>query len=266
MSTRRGTIPARLWRALIGVAMLGILAVAALALPHPLSPARVALAEETTGSAESSATTLAPLPDRMANTLGARQLVIARGRKIGSTTGTLQFFDYVDGAWVCTMSVPCRFGKRGLMDGAHRWAGNKTTPTGIWKMPNYIFGTHRRATPGTKMRYRKITWKSWWSSKRGWSYNNWIEARRWPGERLANAPVQYEYAVSVGYNAKPNRVVYGRGSGIFLHIYGKALTAGCVSISRGNMIRVTKLLDPAKHPAFAVGTLATGTPTSILAY
>jgi L,D-peptidoglycan transpeptidase YkuD (ErfK/YbiS/YcfS/YnhG family) len=266
MRTLPHTLPTRTRRALLGMAVVAAFALAALALPRPLSPTRLALAAETTPSAESSASTPTLLPDRMKSTGNAQQLIVATGLKLGSTTGTLQFFDYVDGAWECTMSVPCRFGKRGLMDGAHRWAGNKTTPTGIWQMPNYIFGTHRRALAGTRMRYRRITRKSWWSSKRGRTYNDWVEAKRWPGERLANAPVQYEYAISVGYNAKPNRVVVGRGSGIFLHIFGRGLTSGCVSISRADMIEVTMLLDPAKRPAFAVGTLATASPTGILAY
>jgi len=133
-------------------------------------------------------------------------------------------------------------------------------------VPGYIFGTHLRAPAGTKLRYRRITWKSWWSSKHGSTYNTWVEARRWPGERLANAPVQYEYAISTGYNAKPNHVRYGRGSGIFLHIFGKGLTSGCVSVSRSNMIRICTLLDPAKQPTFAVGTAAAGTPTATTAY
>ena len=260
------TLRSRARRALFGVAVLGMLGVAALGLPRALSPTRVAMAEEASGSVDSSATTPTLLPQRMAHIGAAKQLIVATGAKLGAKYGTLQFFDYVDGSWVCTMSVPCRFGKNGLMDGAHRWAGNKTTPTGIWTMPGYLFGTHPRAATGTKLRYRRITWKSWWSSKRGSTYNNWVEARKWPGERLANAPVQYEYAISTGYNAKPNHVRYGRGTGIFLHIYGKGLTAGCVSVSRGNMIRVSKLLDPAKLPTFAVGTTATGTPTAITAY
>lgn len=229
-----------------------------------------AAAEDASGSADSSATTSAPpplpLPLQMARIGGARQLIVATAGKLGSTTGTLQFFDYEDGAWVCTLTARAKFGKRGLMDGAHRWAGNKTTPTGLWTMPNFIFGNHIHAPSGTKMRYRHITKKSWWSSKRGKTYNVWVNAKRWQGEHLYHVVPQYEYAVSMGYNAKPNRVVYGRGSGIFLHVQGKGLTAGCVAVSRTDMLRICRLLDPAKHPAFAVGTLRRGTKTSIWAY
>jgi L,D-peptidoglycan transpeptidase YkuD (ErfK/YbiS/YcfS/YnhG family) len=250
----------RLGVVLVALAMLGALA-------HAAAPV-TAQAAETTPSVDSSATTSVTLPQQMAKVGDAKQLIVATGAKIGSKTGTLQFFDYVDGAWVCTMTVPARFGRRGLMDGGHRWAGNQTTPTGLWKMPSYVFGYRASAPAGTKARYVRITKKSWWSSKRGASYNGWVEARRWPGEYLYNVVPQYELAVSTGYNAKPNYSVYGRGTGIFLHINGRgsSLTAGCVAISRADMIRVCKLLDPAKRPAFAVGTLQRGAKTSIWAY
>ena len=218
------------------------------------------------GSTESSATTQSPLPLQMARVGSAEQLIVATGAKLGDTAGTLQFFDYQNGEWVCTMTVSARFGKHGLTDGAHRQAGNKTTPTGLWSMPNFVFGYRAHSLAGTRMKYRRITKKSWWSSKRGTTYNTWVEAKRWPGEHLYNVAPQYELAVSTGYNAKPNTSVYGRGSGIFLHVKGKGLTAGCVAISRADMIRVCGLLDPAKHPAFAIGTLRRDSKTSIWAY
>lgn len=232
-----------------------------------------AIAEDAGSSADSSATTTAPsptprppLPLRMARIGDARQLIVATGSRIGSKTGTLQFFDWEHGAWVCKMTVPARFGRRGLMDGAHRREGNKTTPTGLWKMPAFAFGYSARPPAGTKLRYRRITKRSWWSSQRGRTYNTWVEAKRWRGERLYHVHPQYEFAISAGYNAKPNRSIYGRGSGIFLHVQGRGLTSGCVAISRGSMVRVVRMLDPAKHPAFAVGTLQRGSGTSIWAY
>jgi len=225
-----------------------------------------ALTQTARRSADSSPTSTVPLPQQMKTVGDARQVLIATGNKLGATSGTLKFFDYENGSWVCTLSVPARFGKRGLMDGTHRWAGNKATPTGLWKMPSLVFGNHAHAPKGTKESYRHITKKSWWSSKRDKTYNKWVEAKRWPGEYLYGVSPQYEYAISTGYNALPNRRVFGRGSGIFLHVNGKGLTAGCVSITRANMLRVVALLDPAKRPAFAVGTLKAGTATSIWAY
>jgi L,D-peptidoglycan transpeptidase YkuD (ErfK/YbiS/YcfS/YnhG family) len=242
------------------------------ALANPGTPLSSASAQESSGSVDSSATTASPIPTptplplqmkRIGNT---KQLIIVTGKKLGAKNGTLQFFDYENGAWVCTLTATARLGKHGLMDGTRRRAGNKTTPTGLWEMPGFVFGTHAHAPAHTKMGYRHITKKSWWSSKWDKTYNQWVEAKTWPGEHLYNVLPQYEFAVSMGYNASPNTQVFGRGSGIFLHINGHGNTAGCVAISRAKMIRVVGLLDPAKHPAFAVGTLVPGAKTSILAY
>ena len=263
--TWKTTIASRAARAMVATAVVCVALMAVAGLSHQPAPT-YAVAETASGSTDSSATSAAPLPLRMKAVGDAQQLLIATGNKLGDTTGTLQFFDYENGSWVCTMSVPARFGKHGLMDGAHRWAGNKTTPTGLWKMPDFVFGNHTRAPKGTKEGYRHITKKSWWSSKHDKTYNKWVEAKRWPGEYLYGVAPQYEYAISMGYNALPNRQVFGRGSGIFLHVNGKGLTAGCVSISRANMLRVVALLDPAKRPAFAVGTRKANTATAIWAY
>ena len=196
---------------------------------------------------------------------GAGQVLIATGNKLGDRSGTLRFFDFENGSWVCTLTVSARFGKHGLKDGMKRHSGDLTTPTGIWKMPGFVFGTHAKPPAGTKERYRRIDRRSWWSGRHDRTYNTWVEAKSWPGEHLWGV-TPYEYAVSTGYNALPNRSVYGRGSAIFLHLNHNGFTAGCVSIPRADMIRVVTLLDPAKSPAFAVGTLRHGTPTSIWSY
>ena len=182
------------------------------------------------------------------------QMVLVTGAKIGSTTGTLRVMDLVGGVWVQRLSVSAKFGKKGLIDGIKRAEGSNTTPTGIWLMPGYVFGTHAAPPTGTRLGYRRITSRSWWSSKAGSTYNTWVEASSWSGERLADSPSAYEFAVSTGYNALPNECVYGRGTAIFLHVQGSGLTAGCVAIPRGDMIRVCALLDPARHPVFVVGT------------
>ncbi len=207
------------------------------------------------------------LPERMARRGGARQLVVVTGTRLGSRSGTLRLFEYKGGDWVAGMSVPARFGSNGLTDGLTRHAGTRTTPTGIWRMPAYVFGTHAAPPSGSRMRYRHITRRSWWSSEDNATYNTWVEtSRRVYGEHLIDFPVVYEFAVSSGFNALPNQCVHGRGSGIFLHVRGTGYTAGCVSVARADMIRVLRWLDPAKRPGFAVGTTRTGTATSIFAY
>jgi L,D-peptidoglycan transpeptidase YkuD (ErfK/YbiS/YcfS/YnhG family) len=251
------------------VAAVGILAALAVACTLATRPVAAVAADpgsRTLASLESSVTTPVPLPSRMATTDGCQQLIVVTGSKLGATTGTVEVFDKVGDSWVGTLTVAARLGKRGLIDGTKRKAGDNATPTGIWAMPNYVFGTHVHLVSGSKMLYRRMDSKSWWSSKRGKTYNTWVEARHWTGEYIAGSPKAYEFALSIGYNARPNACVYGRGTGIFLHVGHPGLTAGCVEIPRAAMIRICRHLDRGKHPHFAIGTLRSGTPTSILAY
>jgi L,D-peptidoglycan transpeptidase YkuD (ErfK/YbiS/YcfS/YnhG family) len=207
------------------------------------------------------------IPERMASRLNARQLIVVTAPRLGSRDGMLRLFDYRDGDWVRKLAVRTRLGSRGLIDGLVRRAGSRTTPTGIWRLPGFVFGKHRRPPAGLRMAYRRITPRSWWSSERNATYNTWVEtARAIDGERLADAPVQYEFAFSSGYNARPNPRVYGRGTAIFVHIFDPGYTQGCVSVSRADMVRLLRLLDHARRPACAIGTMRSGTRSCIFAY
>ena len=84
------------------------------------------------------------------------------------------------------------------------------------------------------------------------------------GEHLADYPVQYKYAASIGYNTE--KPVFGAGSAIFLHCFGprKGLsrllhlpawlrglfrcadisTAGCISVPESVMLRLLLALRP----------------------
>ncbi len=211
---------------------------------------------------------VATVPERMVSRLNARQLIIVVGSALGSHNGSLRLFDYRDGDWVRTLAVRARFGSRGLIDGLVRRAGSRTTPTGIWRLPGFVFGTHARPPVGVRMAYRHITPYSWWSAERNATYNTWVEtARAISGEHLADAPVQYEFAFSTGYNARPNPCVLGRGTAIFVHVvFGRTYTSGCVAVSRSNMVRLLRSLEPDKRPVCAIGTTRKGTRSCVFAY
>ena len=135
-----------------------------------------------------------------------------------------------------------------------------------------MWGWHKTAPAGTLMPYRQTTASVWWSDERNSTYNTWVvSAHHVSGEHLVDVRTQYEYALSSGYNASPNKTVRGRGTAIFLHVfdppdYHAGLSAGCVTLSRADMIRVFKTMDPARKPSFAVGTQVAGSPTSIASY
>jgi L,D-peptidoglycan transpeptidase YkuD (ErfK/YbiS/YcfS/YnhG family) len=232
---------------------------AAPAKPAPAKPAAVAPAPV--------------LPLGMKTTLpGSRQMVIATGPKLGATHGTLRVFNLVGGSWKQVLSAPCRFGTYGLVDGTKRKQGSRMTPTGIWWPGTWVWGWHPTAPAGTKMPYRQTTQNVWWSAEPNSTYNTWVvSANHVNGEHLVDVRIQYEYAWSSGYNAPPNQSVQGRGTAIFLHVFDppdfhNGLSAGCIGVSRSDIVRVFKTLDPALKPSFAIGTETPGTPTSISAY
>lgn len=268
-SRPRYAIPEAVARALaLGALAAGIAAgVLGVQCPQAASGAGDVPTRSTAASLDASETT-APLPARMAWVGDSTQLVVATAAHLGDATGLLQVFELRDGVWVELLRTPAWFGRRGLRDGQRRVQGDRTTPTGIWRMPDFAFGASGSPPAGTKLRWRHITMRTWWSSRRDRTFNTWVVKKgRWSGERLAYSRKHYEFAVSTGFNAKPNRVSYKRGSCIFLHVHASpGGTAGCVAVSRADMARIVQLLDPARRPRFAAGTLETGTPTSIYAY
>ena len=60
----------------------------------------------------------------------------------------------------------------------------------------------------------------WWSDEPGSRYNTWVvSSSHVSGEHLVDVRIQYEFALSTGYNSPPNKVVEGRGTAIFLHVF-----------------------------------------------
>jgi L,D-peptidoglycan transpeptidase YkuD (ErfK/YbiS/YcfS/YnhG family) len=224
-------------------------------------------------AAPKAAATPKSLPDEMAHRLsGSTQMIVITGAKLGSKSGTLAVYNYGPSGWTKVMSTAANFGATGLGDGLKRKQGNLQTPTGLWSIGTFLFGMSKNPPSGTKMVYRQIDSTAWWSADPGSKYNTWVEKKPQSGERLADSTVQYQYAFNTGYNAPPNPTVYGRGTAIFIHCFeppGNALgpnTHGCVAIDPSQIRKLFTILDPARNPSCAIGTLKRGTTTSIWAY
>jgi L,D-peptidoglycan transpeptidase YkuD (ErfK/YbiS/YcfS/YnhG family) len=204
-------------------------------------------------------------PLGMASVLpGSRQLIVATAPKLGSTHGTVRIFNLTGGGWKQVLTAPARYGTNGLILGSKRKQGTRTTPTGIWWPGTWVWGWHKSPPSGTLMPYRQTTQNVWWSAENNSTYNTWVvSSHRVNGEHLVDVRIQYEYAWSTGYNAPPNERVRGRGTAIFLHVfdppsYNDGLSAGCIGISRANMIKAFRIIDPALKPCFAIGTESSG--------
>ncbi|MFG2950708.1 L,D-transpeptidase family protein [Streptomyces adustus] len=207
-----------------------------------------------------------PLPARLADTGGGRQLITAQAPAADATSGTLTWWDLRDGRWARAGSAPARFGAGGLVEGASRTQGTNTTPTGLYDLP-FGFGIEP-APAGTKVAYRPVRQNSWWCQDNdSRSYNRFTEprpadCRAAESEHLITYATQYAYALVVGFNyAAPVR---GRGAGIFLHVDGAGATAGCVSVPVETMRALLRWADPARRPHIAIGTR--GGATAITRY
>ncbi|MGZ0233941.1 L,D-transpeptidase family protein [Streptomyces sp. CPS1] len=205
-----------------------------------------------------------PLPERLADTGGGTQLIIAQAPDTGATTGTVTWWDRRGGTWVRAGSAPARFGAKGLVEGAARTQGTDTTPTGLYDLP-FGFGT-KAAPGGTRVPYRAVRESSWWcQDNASSSYNRWTDplprdCRASESEHLSAYAGQYAYALVVGFNY--HRPVRGRGAGIFLHVNGRGATAGCVSVPEADMRRILRWVVPRRAPHIVLGTFGGATGIS----
>jgi L,D-peptidoglycan transpeptidase YkuD (ErfK/YbiS/YcfS/YnhG family) len=187
---------------------------------------------------------------------GATKLITVEGARMGSTTGKLIMWQLKAGTWTKVATYSARFGANGLVQGSKRKQNTNTTPAGLYSIP-FAFG--KAADPGTSLSWRKVTKTAWWcEDPKSSSYNRWVDplpkgCRASQSEHLVTYKT-YSYAALIGFNyTKP---VKGRGAGIFLHVNGKGLTAGCVSISSDGMKRVLRWLTPGAKPRIAIGSSA----------
>ena len=165
-----------------------------------------------------------------------------------------------------------RLGYGGLVPGSRRVQGTGTTPAGTYAITS-AFG--RLPDPGTKLPYRQFDRNDSWTYDRDhpYTYNVFQTAPvSWSSygsdvEHLWSHGKQYRYVAVMDYNLPGGPIRTGAdgirrsttppdthaGGGIFLHVNGSGATAGCVSVSRSDMRRVLRWLDPAMDPVIVMG-------------
>lgn len=115
--------------------------------------------------------------------------------------------------------------------------GSRTTPKGAYPL-SFAFGFQN---PGAKLPFRYITDNSYWiSNVEDPSYNTWQE-RKFSSkydEKLSLYTTQYKYAIVIDYNKG-----IGEGSAFFLHCSNGKPTAGCVSVSEENMVKLVRRIS-----------------------
>ncbi|MBA2446190.1 MAG: L,D-transpeptidase family protein [Nocardioidaceae bacterium] len=216
-----------------------------------------------------------PLPEIIGARPKVRQMITISSPSFASTSGTLKAWRRDARAeWVLARRpVQVVLGYRGWVKAKARNQSTGTTPAGRFRLP-YAFGNS--PDPGAQLSYRHVDAGDWWpyEPRDAATYNVYQPHRaartRWRAdyaERLASYGGQYGYALVVGFNL-PSGVHYSkqrrqwvarnqadttRGGGIFLHVRGDGLTAGCVAMSRRNMRWVVRWVRPGAQPRLVMG-------------
>ena len=209
------------------------------------------------------AAAVAACPANLANDLRTQpagsQLITIEAAAARTTYATARIWRRAGRCWVAAGGpYPARVGRRGVS--ASRREGDGTTPAGTFRIHGTMYGTE--PNPGVKFGYRRLRCGDWWNEDASSpTYNTFQHVRcgRRPPFRtftpgMWQQPRAYPYLAVVEFNMRP--VVPGRGSGIFLHAQTGGPTNGCISLRRGDLLRVLRWLDPAASPHIAIGTPA----------
>jgi L,D-peptidoglycan transpeptidase YkuD (ErfK/YbiS/YcfS/YnhG family) len=140
-------------------------------------------------------------------------------------------------------SVPVALGRGGVL--ANKREGDGATPRGTYRPLRLWWRADRHPRPRTRLPVRPIRPEdAWCEDPLDRHYNQPIRlVRDQPGDRLTREDHLYDFIVEIDHNAAPR--IAGRGSAVFLHLarYNFSPTAGCVSMTKGSMLRLLRRMD-----------------------
>jgi L,D-peptidoglycan transpeptidase YkuD (ErfK/YbiS/YcfS/YnhG family) len=142
------------------------------------------------------------------------------------------------------VSRRCAVGRGGI--GEKLREGDGLTPLGKWPLRRVLYRADRIAAPSTSLPIAPIEPDQAWCDVPGDPNYNRLVRLPYPSldERLWREDSLYDLIVVVGFNDSPP--VSGKGSAIFLHLarpdYGP--TAGCVALSREDLIEAVEQFVP----------------------
>jgi L,D-peptidoglycan transpeptidase YkuD (ErfK/YbiS/YcfS/YnhG family) len=143
-----------------------------------------------------------------------------------------------------TLHLHCAIGRSGRRPKQRE--GDGITPLGRWPVREVLYRADRVARPRTGLPARPIRpHDGWCDAPFDRNYNRKV-ALPYPAshERLWRDDALYDLVVVLGYNDRPRSL--GRGSAIFMHLArtNYAPTAGCIALSRPDMLKLLARLGP----------------------
>jgi L,D-peptidoglycan transpeptidase YkuD (ErfK/YbiS/YcfS/YnhG family) len=182
-------------------------------------------------------------PNGMRGLGGADQVIEIATNGMRTTRASARTYERVGERWeLVHKAMPARVGRNGLSHPEARHAGDGTTPIGNY---GFVFDFGSRPDPGVEgFEWRHLRPGDCWSGIRR-AYNRWVERTPCAGgdeDLWSSAGRAYRYAAVIDFNYR--RPVFGRGSGIFLHVATESPTSGCVSLPERNLLEVLRWMRP----------------------
>lgn len=140
-------------------------------------------------------------------------------------------------------AIPVALGRGGIL--ANKREGDGGTPRGTFRPLRLWWRADRHARPTTKLPVRVIRPDDGWCedpSDRAYNRAVKLDAAR-SADRLTRDDHLYDFIIEIDHNARPR--IAGRGSAVFLHLArpGFTPTAGCVAMTKANMLRLLARID-----------------------
>ncbi|MCB0641614.1 MAG: L,D-transpeptidase family protein [Phaeodactylibacter sp.] len=182
------------------------------------------------------------------------QVILSYAPDYGETEGALFAFGRTDQGWRMAMdSIPVNVGKHGFAPAGEKREGDGRTPSGFFAL-GPAFGYLKDID--CALPFAVMVGNSYWDSdSKSPTYNQLVaEPPQGDYEEMRRDDHLYKYGLVVQYNMDP--AVPEMGSAIFLHIERRpgAYTAGCVSMSEANMVKLLQWLEAEELPHILMGT------------
>ena len=161
--------------------------------------------------------------------------IIVQTSSFNSTTGLL-----IAG----TVSFPCVLGRTGVT--ADKREGDGKTPIGTYPLRRLFYRADRLDRPVTGLHVQEIKPDDGWCDESAHADYNRLVKKPFAAshEDMFRDDHLYDLVAEVGYTADPP--VPGQGSAIFMHLARpeRTPTAGCIALSKEDMLQVLALCGP----------------------
>lgn len=139
--------------------------------------------------------------------------------------------------------IPVALGRGGIL--ANKREGDGGTPRGVFRPLRLWWRADRHIRPATHLEIRAIRPDDGWcENPADRHYNRPVKLENSScADRLMRDDHLYDFIIEIDHNTTPR--IAGRGSAVFLHLArpGFAPTAGCVAMTKANMLKLLARID-----------------------